>query len=166
MVDRKYPKNWRKLADECKAVAGYVCKHCGSNKGRMEAAHLDHDYDNDNPRLGCLCHKCHFRYDEIHRAWTAIETIAGRPHDLSASARRMLVAYMLQLRSGGCQIDESDVSSDAFVELATAGIISPRQVVCVQHYAEVDDYARDLIVTCLSSKHGLGVLDLWMKGFC
>jgi hypothetical protein len=75
----RYPKNWAKLALDCKEKANWTCQHCGlyipregvkmiSRKGKewtmyLCAAHIDHDTENENPRLLALCLICHAKYD-------------------------------------------------------------------------------------------------------
>jgi hypothetical protein len=85
-----YPKNWEKLAHDCKARAGWRCEECGIahlaqrinyetgevKRAILCAAHLDHDPWNPNPRLRCFCLSCHGRYDHSARErerWFALE---------------------------------------------------------------------------------------------
>jgi hypothetical protein len=57
-----YPDNWRDLSRACKDRAGWRCEECGSTE-RLGAAHVNHDPENPNPELRCLCWPCHRRYD-------------------------------------------------------------------------------------------------------
>jgi hypothetical protein len=57
-----YPDNWKDLATACKQRAGWRCEECGSTE-RLGAAHVNHDPENPNPELRCLCWPCHSRYD-------------------------------------------------------------------------------------------------------
>jgi hypothetical protein len=57
-----YPDNWPELSRTCKDRAGWKCEECGSAK-RLGAAHVNHDPENPNPELRCLCWPCHRRYD-------------------------------------------------------------------------------------------------------
>jgi NAD-dependent DNA ligase len=85
-----YPKDWDRLARECKERAGWKCEECGISHGdqvvnrrtgevypvRIVASHMDHDIWNPNPRLRALCPSCHARYDYSQRErarWLALE---------------------------------------------------------------------------------------------
>ena len=57
-----YPDNWKDLATACKQRAGWRCEECGSTE-RLGAAHVNHDPENPNPELRCLCWTCHSMYD-------------------------------------------------------------------------------------------------------
>jgi hypothetical protein len=57
-----YPDNWKDLATACKQRAGWRCEECGSTE-RLGAAHVNHDPENPNPELRCLCWSCHRMYD-------------------------------------------------------------------------------------------------------
>jgi hypothetical protein len=80
MYRKRYPPTWEQLAEACKIRAGWCCEHCGveqyalveSRKGTpyiiyLHAAHKNHDPDNPNPELLCLCISCHARYDYKHK---------------------------------------------------------------------------------------------------
>lgn len=72
-----YPANWPELARACKEQAGWRCEACGIAHGAqvvsrrtgevrtvvLAAAHVDHDFWNQTPRLRALCPRCHARYD-------------------------------------------------------------------------------------------------------
>ncbi|HEX3643510.1 MAG TPA: hypothetical protein VHV10_19660 [Ktedonobacteraceae bacterium] len=77
MRDRKrYPKQWHRLATECKDRAGWRCSKCGIRQGQMrwslwsgkcrpvwlQAAHVNHDPWNESPELACVCASCHWFY--------------------------------------------------------------------------------------------------------
>jgi hypothetical protein len=57
-----YPDIWKDLATACKQRAGWRCEECGSTE-RLGAAHVNHDPENPNPELRCLCWPCHRSYD-------------------------------------------------------------------------------------------------------
>ena len=57
-----YPANWKDLATACKQRAGWRCEECGATE-HLGAAHVNHDPENPNPELRCLCWPCHTRYD-------------------------------------------------------------------------------------------------------
>ena len=59
-----YPANWKDLATACKQRAGWRCEECGATE-HLGAAHVNHDPENPNPELRCLCWPCHSRYDAI-----------------------------------------------------------------------------------------------------
>lgn len=68
-----YPKDWERLARECKERAGWRCEECGIAHNalvihrrtgevirvKLCAAHLDHDIWNPRPHLRALCRSCH-----------------------------------------------------------------------------------------------------------
>lgn len=77
MRNRKsYPANWPELARICKERAAWRCQKCGiAHKtkrlslwtGRewpvyLQAAHVNHDPENEAPELACVCPACHWRY--------------------------------------------------------------------------------------------------------
>ena len=78
---KQYPKNWEQLARQCKEQAGKRCEFCRIRNGAerlskrtgepytvyLHAAHANHDIDNPNPILLCLCPTCHGTYDYRHR---------------------------------------------------------------------------------------------------
>jgi hypothetical protein len=78
---KQYPKNWEQLAQQCKAQAGKRCEFCRIRNGAeriskrtgepyavyLHAAHKNHDIDNPNPVLLCLCPTCHGKYDFKYR---------------------------------------------------------------------------------------------------
>jgi hypothetical protein len=57
-----YPANWKDLATACKQRVGWRCEECGATE-HLGAAHVNHDPENPNPELRCLCWPCHRRYD-------------------------------------------------------------------------------------------------------
>ena len=91
MYRKRYPPSWERLAQACKERAGWQCEHCGveqyalveSHKGMpyiiyLHAAHKNHDQDNPEPELLCLCISCHARYDYRHKqreAWVRLEIL-------------------------------------------------------------------------------------------
>jgi predicted HNH restriction endonuclease len=73
----RYPRKWkRNQARACKEAAGWKCEKCGIEHGTlrvsiwtgrewpvyMQAAHINHDPENDAPELACVCPTCHWRY--------------------------------------------------------------------------------------------------------
>ncbi len=73
---RAYPANWRAIARQCKERAGWKCIKCQVQQGAqrvsiwtgnrytvyLQAAHVDHDPDNPEPRLACVCPSCHWKH--------------------------------------------------------------------------------------------------------
>lgn len=71
----RYPDDWEAMSLACKARAKWRCEQCGIAEGTwrighfkaykewLQAAHLDHDPENLNPRLMALCQACHLRHD-------------------------------------------------------------------------------------------------------
>ena len=78
-----YPRDWERLAWQCKERANWHCEFCGIAHGTwvvsrrtgvvyracLQAAHLDHDVWNLSPRLAALCPRCHARYDCSLTEW-------------------------------------------------------------------------------------------------
>jgi hypothetical protein len=75
---KRYPPNWKQLAETCRKNAGYRCKVCRVRHGAtryskrtgaaysvwLHAAHVYlHDTLNPLPWLKCMCPTCHGRYD-------------------------------------------------------------------------------------------------------
>ena len=77
---KRYPPNWPQMARTCKEQAQWQCQHCGEVHGTerlskrtgnpyrvaLQAAHLDHDPENPDPRLAALCPSCHGRHDWLY----------------------------------------------------------------------------------------------------
>ncbi len=99
---KRYPRDWEKLARQCKEKAGWKCEFCrakenarrkSKRKGtwyrvHLHAAHRDHDIGNPAPHLLCLCPKCHGRYDYEYRL-SLQETDAERlKHRILLSTQR------------------------------------------------------------------------------
>lgn len=73
---RKYPRNWRELARECKERANWRCEKCGIAHGTprlslwtgnlwpvyLQAAHVNHDQESEAPELVAVCPRCHWHY--------------------------------------------------------------------------------------------------------
>lgn len=71
-----YPRTWRAMARECKERAGWKCERCGVSQGikrlskwtgrlwpvYLQAAHVNHDPENETPELACVCPSCHWRH--------------------------------------------------------------------------------------------------------
>ncbi len=78
---KKYPKHWELIAKTCKEKAGWRCGSCLVKQHEeriskrtgltypvyLHAAHADHDPDNPDPRLICLCPTCHAIFDSDFR---------------------------------------------------------------------------------------------------
>jgi hypothetical protein len=72
-------KHGREVVDEYTGVVSLVV---------LEAAHLDHDPWNPNPRLAALCRSCHARYDN---SWEQRER---RVHLEREKHRRLIEQWM------------------------------------------------------------------------
>lgn len=87
---RRYPRNWPQLAKACKERAGWKCEHCGVSQFAqrlsvwtgnlytvyLQAAHKNHDPENPDPELACVCATCHwhhYRKSGQRAAWVALE---------------------------------------------------------------------------------------------
>lgn len=102
---KKYPKNWEELSLACRERANWCCEQCGIVQGTdrakkrgkrfyqvtLQAAHLDRDPWNPNPRLIALCQDCHFKFDRIDNGQDA------RRARLRNIYRAMLCAGQLRL---------------------------------------------------------------------
>src|SRR2546429_1534825 len=84
MMNRhRYPKQWRRLATECKDRAGWRCERCGIKHGTLrrslytdrihpvwlQAHHVNGDPESEEPQLQALCPSCHFFYRRNPPAW-------------------------------------------------------------------------------------------------
>ena len=82
-MDRaRYPANWKIIADEVKAEAGWKCQKCGrqcrrpgepfdTHKNTLTVAHLDHVPEHcERSNLMALCAPCHLSYDARQHAET------------------------------------------------------------------------------------------------
>ncbi|SRR6266571_2631644 len=72
----RYAKNFRKRSREEKEAVGQRCQECGIKKGTklvsrwsgrewtcyMVAAHINHDYWNEDAALAVVCPRCHWLY--------------------------------------------------------------------------------------------------------
>jgi hypothetical protein len=76
----EYAGNFDIKAQECRDRAGNRCEHCGIKQFTpmvsrrnipyyiyLHAAHKNHDYENEDAELICLCPTCHARYDNQWR---------------------------------------------------------------------------------------------------
>lgn len=73
---KKYPRQWQAIARACKIAANWRCQKCGIAHGTprlsiwtlkewpvyLQAAHRNHDQENETPDLVCVCPSCHWRY--------------------------------------------------------------------------------------------------------
>lgn len=98
----RYPKHWPARSRACKDLAGWKCQHCRVPQGRrrksrhsgnwykvrLAAAHLDHDPENEWPRLAALCERCHGRYDWTWRVRLAGVDLERLKHKLLLKARQ------------------------------------------------------------------------------
>ena len=76
MYRSRYPLTWDDLANEAKQRAGWRCEVCLVPHGAivrsprtgnpyvvyLQAAHVNHDQENDYPVLKAVCPRCHARY--------------------------------------------------------------------------------------------------------
>jgi hypothetical protein len=88
-----YPANWKDLATACKQRAGWRCEECGATE-HLGAAHVNHDPENPNPELRCLCWPCHRRYDVAtgaNHAGKNARRLATRRKNLAKRKARRLV---------------------------------------------------------------------------
>ena len=82
-MDRKrYPKNWKQIADSIKEKADWKCQVCGkqcrrpdepfdTHRRTLTVAHLNHiPEDCREENLKAMCAVCHLRYDAKHHAET------------------------------------------------------------------------------------------------
>lgn len=82
-MDRKrYPANWKEIALEVKAAAGWRCAGCGkkcrepgekldTHQRTLTVHHIDHNPENcKRENLIALCAPCHLRADAPHHAET------------------------------------------------------------------------------------------------
>jgi hypothetical protein len=72
----RYPLTWEQLAYAAKERAGWMCEECLIPHGAivrsprtgnpyvvyLQAAHVNHDHENDYPLLKAVCPTCHARY--------------------------------------------------------------------------------------------------------
>jgi hypothetical protein len=89
----RYAANFKARAKACKEAAGYTCQKCGIVRGTellswagnvwkvyMVAAHVNHDPENPDAVLICVCPRCHWRYYRRydHKAVWIIERMKHR----------------------------------------------------------------------------------------
>ena len=81
MTNDFYPCDWKEIARDIKASAGYICQECGRQCRRpgemylgweyeMHVAHYDQVYSAPEVFCVALCAPCHFLHDCRH-AWLA-----------------------------------------------------------------------------------------------
>jgi hypothetical protein len=97
----RYPDNWEKLSLACKAMAKWRCEKCsiaegtwrigrnGAYQERLQAAHVDHDPENLNPRLMALCQACHLRNDASENAKKMRQTKCRKHYDAELAAGQL-----------------------------------------------------------------------------
>ena len=97
----RYPRDWEQLAWQCKQQADWQCEYCHISHGAhryskrtgaiytvyLHAAHRDHDIDNPNPVLLCLCPTCHGTYDYRSRLREQQITLERLKHQRLLTAR-------------------------------------------------------------------------------
>ena len=98
-----YPPNWKRIATECKELAGWRCQTChikhgskriGKRTGNpyrvaLHAAHVVlHDTLNPRPALKCLCPTCHGRYDYRQRMREARLSLECLKHQVLVHRRQ------------------------------------------------------------------------------
>lgn len=78
----RYPKNWDELSLACKERAGWCCEDCGVRQKEtrigkisgkeyvvyLSACHVNHDPENPDAQLACLCQACHLKMDGLQHA--------------------------------------------------------------------------------------------------
>jgi hypothetical protein len=98
----RYPANWKRLAFQCRARAGWRCESCRVRHGAiryskrtgaayqvwLHAAHVYlHDTFNPLPWLRCLCPTCHARYDWRLRQREALGRLERAKHRRALQGR-------------------------------------------------------------------------------
>lgn len=86
----RYGPTWRKRSRQCRELAGNRCQKCGIIHGTpkvsiwtgrlwpvwLQAAHINHDPENESAELIAVCPACHWRYYRKpgqRAAWIALE---------------------------------------------------------------------------------------------
>jgi len=73
---KRYAKNFKRRAREVKEQQGWYCLECGVRHGTvrrsiwtghewpvyLQAAHVNHDPENEDAELVACCPRCHWRY--------------------------------------------------------------------------------------------------------
>jgi len=73
---KRYGKDWKKRTRACKERAGWQCRECGVKHGTLrvsvwtgrewpvylQAAHVNHDPENELAELAIVCPKCHWHF--------------------------------------------------------------------------------------------------------
>lgn len=98
-MDRiRYPTNWKEIAAEVKAAAGYRCAACGklcrkpgekldTHRRTLTVHHIDHQPENcSRENLIALCAPCHLKADAKHHAETRKRE--GERHEAIQAAGR------------------------------------------------------------------------------
>ena len=82
MDKKRYPKNWKQIADAVKEKADWKCEICGkqcrrpdepfdTHRRTLTVDHLNHiPEDCREENLKAMCAVCHLRYDAKHHAET------------------------------------------------------------------------------------------------
>ncbi len=94
-----YHSNFKWQGPLCLKVANYTCAHCGIKRGEdfitkegpsksavIQAAHLNHDPWNPDPRLRALCGACHNQYDSEPRTKHRGQSIRHSKHQRRLAA--------------------------------------------------------------------------------
>lgn len=97
----RYPDDWEERAFTCKDLANWRCEQCGVADGswrmgstrlyqvKLNAAHLDHDPKNPNPRLKALCQDCHLKHDALENGRKARSTHYRKVYDAMRDAGQL-----------------------------------------------------------------------------
>jgi hypothetical protein len=97
----RYPNNWEELSVSYRASVYWRCEQCGIyhrewrvGKNRVyqeniQAAHLDHDPENPNPRLMAMCQPCHLRYDALENGKKSYQARIRKQYEAEIEAGQM-----------------------------------------------------------------------------
>ena len=96
---KRYPKNWKQLATECKHRAGWRCEQCGETHltlkvskrtGQVYPMYLHAAHNGPYtafPKLKALCPSCHARRDHQRRKLEAEARLERLRHRMLLVAR-------------------------------------------------------------------------------
>jgi len=72
---KRYGKDWKRRSRAAKEAAGWQCEKCKVKHGEkrisysgnewpvyLQAAHVEHDPENEFAKLACVCPKCHWHF--------------------------------------------------------------------------------------------------------
>ena len=125
MMDRsRYPLTWEQLAYAAKERAGWLCEVCFVPHGAivrsprtgnpyviyLQAAHVNHDHDNDYPVLKAVCPTCHARYYRKRKKATPAVMLSCRRH--RARLARWRKAQRTMKKASPARLQASRASSE------------------------------------------------------